>query len=169
MTNSVVSTLHQAASLGLPEGSETMAYGSTSFRPYRGRARGGRGFYRGAMRGGPPRASMKLDLRPKRLLVKGANGDAVQAVRDWYEVSCNPIFFDLGEVNKISHRRQDKWNPLMQWTKGSLSLSELEQQQSRHVQCHLRTQMTFLIIFDAGVGEGDEHSHSRTGPAFMAR
>ncbi|KAI0936116.1 hypothetical protein AcW1_000438 [Taiwanofungus camphoratus] len=77
----------EAASLGLPEGSETMAYGSTSFRPYRGRARGGRGFYRGAMRGGPPRASMKLDLRPKRLLVKGANGDAVQAVRDWYETT----------------------------------------------------------------------------------
>ena len=38
------------------------------------------------MRGGPPRASMKLDNRPKKLLVKGANADQVQSVRDWYEV-----------------------------------------------------------------------------------
>ena len=30
---------------------------------------------------------MKLDLRPKQLLLKGVSGDSVQAVRDWYEVS----------------------------------------------------------------------------------
>jgi RNA-binding protein 26 len=28
---------------------------------------------------------MKLDNRPKRLLIKGVNGDSVQAVQDWYE------------------------------------------------------------------------------------
>ena len=39
------------------------------------------------MRGGPPRGSMKLDNRPKKLLVKGVTGDQVQSVRDWYEVS----------------------------------------------------------------------------------
>lgn len=30
---------------------------------------------------------MKLDLRPKKLLLKGVSSDSVQAVRDWYEVS----------------------------------------------------------------------------------
>ena len=30
--------------------------------------------------------NMKLDNRPKKLLVKGAPPEAVQAVRDWYEV-----------------------------------------------------------------------------------
>lgn len=29
---------------------------------------------------------MKLDLRPKKLLIKGVSTDAVQAVREWYEV-----------------------------------------------------------------------------------
>ncbi|KAL6304235.1 hypothetical protein BKA93DRAFT_301444 [Sparassis latifolia] len=75
----------EAASLGLPEAAES-PYPSTSYRPYRGRGRGGRGFFRGAMRGGA-RASMKLDNRPKRLLLKGASGDNVQAIRDWYETT----------------------------------------------------------------------------------
>ncbi|KAI0336015.1 hypothetical protein GY45DRAFT_572451 [Cubamyces sp. BRFM 1775] len=75
----------EAASLGITETSETPAYPSTSYRPYRGRARG-RAFFRGAMRGGPPR-SMKLDLRPKKLLVKGAPAESLQAVRDWYETT----------------------------------------------------------------------------------
>ena len=38
------------------------------------------------MRGGPPRMNMKLDNRPKKLLVKGASVESLQAVRDWYEV-----------------------------------------------------------------------------------
>lgn len=38
------------------------------------------------MRGGPPRASMKLDNRPKKLLVKGVSEENSQALRDWYEV-----------------------------------------------------------------------------------
>ena len=29
---------------------------------------------------------MKLDNRPKKLLVKGASAESLQAVRDWYEV-----------------------------------------------------------------------------------
>ncbi|KZT21695.1 hypothetical protein NEOLEDRAFT_1158122 [Neolentinus lepideus HHB14362 ss-1] len=74
----------EAASLGLPDASSS--YGSTSYRPYRGRGRGGRGFYRGAMRGGPPR-SMKLDNRPKKLLVKDVPNDSVQGVRDWYDTT----------------------------------------------------------------------------------
>ncbi|KAF8203306.1 hypothetical protein BJ912DRAFT_1019043 [Pholiota molesta] len=40
----------------------------------------------GFMRGGPPRASMKLDNRPKKLLVKGVREDGSQALKDWYEV-----------------------------------------------------------------------------------
>ncbi|KAI0307595.1 hypothetical protein B0F90DRAFT_1675092 [Multifurca ochricompacta] len=42
-------------------------------------------FYRGAARGGPPRASMKLDNRPKKLLVKDVGSDGIQVLRDWYE------------------------------------------------------------------------------------
>ncbi|KAH9853210.1 hypothetical protein C2E23DRAFT_778151 [Lenzites betulinus] len=75
----------EAASLGITEASEAPAYPSSTYRPYRGRARG-RSFFRGAMRGGPPR-SMKLDLRPKKLLVKGAPAESLQAVRDWYETT----------------------------------------------------------------------------------
>ena len=44
------------------------------------------------MRGGPPpRASMKLDNRPKKLFVKGATADQLQGIRDWYEVRL-PLF-----------------------------------------------------------------------------
>jgi RNA-binding protein 26 len=58
-----------------------------TYRPYRGRGRVARSYYRGAsLRGGAPRASMKLDNRSKTLLLKGVNNDSVQAVRDWYEV-----------------------------------------------------------------------------------
>jgi len=80
----------EAASLGLAEaGSETHAYNG-SYRPYnyRGRGRPARSFYRGSsLRGGPPRASMKLDNRPKKLFIKGVSDDSVQAIRDWYETT----------------------------------------------------------------------------------
>lgn len=49
------------------------------------------------MRGGPPRMSMKLDNRPKALLVKGApssDPEIVQAVRSWFEVSIAFRLFD---------------------------------------------------------------------------
>jgi RNA-binding protein 26 len=76
----------EAASLGIPPTTTDTSYGAP-YRGYRGRGRGSRGaFYRGAPRGGPPRASMKLDNRPRKLLVKGVREDAVQALRDWYEV-----------------------------------------------------------------------------------
>ncbi|KAK1229388.1 hypothetical protein PQX77_007565 [Marasmius sp. AFHP31] len=71
----------EAASLGIPD-SPADGHHTGAYRPYRGR---GRGFTRGAFRGGPPRASMKLDNRPKRLLVKGVGAEGLQAVRDWYE------------------------------------------------------------------------------------
>lgn len=72
----------QAASLGIdPLAEHASAY------PYRGRGRGrGRG-YRGGPRGGSVRASMKLDNRPKKLLIKDVGSDGVQSVRDWYEAS----------------------------------------------------------------------------------
>lgn len=81
----------EAASLGLSDaGAEPSWGGSGSYRPYRGRGRGSsRSYYRGAGpgRGGPPRASMKLDNRPKKLIVKGAKQDSEQGVRDWYETT----------------------------------------------------------------------------------
>ncbi|KAJ7492871.1 hypothetical protein FB451DRAFT_1361303 [Mycena latifolia] len=81
----------EAASLGLSDtGAEPSWGGAGSYRPYRGRGRGSsRSYYRGAgpARGGPPRASMKLDNRPKKLIVKGAKEDSTQAVRDWYETT----------------------------------------------------------------------------------
>ncbi|KAF9270442.1 hypothetical protein L218DRAFT_982974 [Marasmius fiardii PR-910] len=71
----------EAASLGIPDSPSESHYTST-YRPYRGR---GRGYSRGAFRGGPPRTSMKLDNRPKRLLIKDAGSDGLQAIHDWYE------------------------------------------------------------------------------------
>jgi RNA-binding protein 26 len=75
-------TYLQAASLGIAE--TEPSFGS-SYRTHRGRGRGGRGFHR-SIRGGPPRGSMKLDNRPKKLLVKGVRTENVQALRDWFEV-----------------------------------------------------------------------------------
>ncbi|KAH9049466.1 hypothetical protein EDB84DRAFT_1037590 [Lactarius hengduanensis] len=74
----------EAASLGIDPLTESApAY---PYNSHRGRGRGrGRAFFRGAARGGPPRAGMKLDNRPKKLLVKDVGSDGVQAVRDWYE------------------------------------------------------------------------------------
>ncbi|KAG1749685.1 uncharacterized protein EDB91DRAFT_1046474 [Suillus paluster] len=77
----------EAASLGISETSAETSYGAP-YRGFRGRGRGARGaFYRGAPRGGPPRASMKLDNRPRKLLVKGVREDSLQALRDWYETT----------------------------------------------------------------------------------
>jgi len=77
----------EAASLGISPTSTDTSHGAP-YRGYRGRGRASRGtFYRGAPRGGPPRASMKLDNRPRKLLVKGVREDAVQALRDWYETT----------------------------------------------------------------------------------
>ncbi|KAJ7783515.1 hypothetical protein DFH07DRAFT_189523 [Mycena maculata] len=78
----------EAASLGLSDSPAETSWGG-SYRPYRGRGRGARSYYRGAgpARGGPPRASMKLDNRPKKLVVKGAKEDSTQAVRDWFETT----------------------------------------------------------------------------------
>ncbi|KAI0085645.1 hypothetical protein BDY19DRAFT_964935 [Irpex rosettiformis] len=76
----------EAASLGISEDS-TPTYSGPGYRPYRGRGRGGRSFYRGNMRGGPPRGSMKLDNRPKKLLVKGVSSEEIPSVRDWYETT----------------------------------------------------------------------------------
>jgi RNA-binding protein 26 len=59
---------------------------NTSYRPYRGRGFRARGLVRG--RGGPPaRGSMKLDNRPRKLLIQDIpNEEAVQTVRNYYQV-----------------------------------------------------------------------------------
>ncbi|KAL4268008.1 hypothetical protein AB1N83_000733 [Pleurotus pulmonarius] len=77
----------EAASLGISEhGNHPPSYGG--YRPYRGRGRGApRSYYRGAIRGGGPRTNLKLDNRPKKLLVKGVKEHDLQAVRDWYETT----------------------------------------------------------------------------------
>jgi len=85
----------EAMSLGLDSALPSSSGGV--YRGYRGRGRGGPrgGYFRGAvMRGGPPRASMKLDNRPKKLLVKGVGEEHLQTLRDWYEV-CNSFHFLL--------------------------------------------------------------------------
>jgi hypothetical protein len=38
---------------------------------------------------------MKLDNRPKRLLVRGVGPDGVQTVRDWYEVRLDALYISL--------------------------------------------------------------------------
>lgn len=82
---------YQASRLGVPEAeinAASAAPSSSPYRPYRGRGFRTRGFFRGGTRGGPPRASMKLDNRPRKLLIQGvpANDEAVQAVRNHYQV-----------------------------------------------------------------------------------
>ncbi|TFK19891.1 hypothetical protein FA15DRAFT_154339 [Coprinopsis marcescibilis] len=84
----------EAASLGISESGETAYSGYRG--GYRGRGRGRGSFYRGGppiMRGGPPRGSLKLDNRPKKLLVKGIDESQSQTVREWYE--------SLGQVDNI--------------------------------------------------------------------
>ncbi|KZW02091.1 hypothetical protein EXIGLDRAFT_760307 [Exidia glandulosa HHB12029] len=87
----------EAASLGISDPSAAAAggYGAGGYRPYRGRGRGARGgFYRG--RGAMPMRSMKLDNRPKKLLIKGTAGDddALQTVRTWFDT--------MGQVESAS-------------------------------------------------------------------
>ncbi|KAG5648152.1 hypothetical protein DXG03_006106 [Asterophora parasitica] len=91
----------EAASLGIPDGPLESTYGG-SYRPYRGRGRGIARGYRGAMRGGPlPRASMKLDNRPKKLLVKGVREENTQALRDWFETTGQMDTVDRTESGDI--------------------------------------------------------------------
>ena len=79
--------LLQALRLGISDTTGEPVYSSGSYRPYRGRGRGTRGYFRGMGRGAMPRSSMKLDNRPKTLLIKGVPSENVQIIRDWYEVS----------------------------------------------------------------------------------
>ncbi|KAF8807181.1 hypothetical protein BYT27DRAFT_7137640 [Phlegmacium glaucopus] len=77
----------EAASLGLDA---PLPSSSSGYRGHRGRGRGAsRSYFRGGpvIRGRPPRGSMKLDNRPKKLLVKGVHEDGSQALRDWYETT----------------------------------------------------------------------------------
>ncbi|KAF9229674.1 hypothetical protein BS17DRAFT_33650 [Gyrodon lividus] len=91
----------EAANLGIPEGGDH-AHGGGSYRPYRGRGRGARStFFRGAIRGGPPRGSMKLDNRPRKLLVKGVREDAVQVVREWFEIMGQLDSVDSAGPNEV--------------------------------------------------------------------
>ncbi|KAJ4476761.1 hypothetical protein J3R30DRAFT_3488695 [Lentinula aciculospora] len=77
----------EAASLGISDDPHS-SYLGPPYRGYRGRSRGARGsYFRGGPRGGPPRTSMSLDNRPKKLLVKGVSGGNEQALRDWYETT----------------------------------------------------------------------------------
>ncbi|EIW86506.1 hypothetical protein CONPUDRAFT_133927 [Coniophora puteana RWD-64-598 SS2] len=89
----------EAASLGIAE------QGEAPPAPWRGRGRGrarGRApFYRGAAWSGPPRGSMKLDNRPKKLLLKGVSANNVQAVRDWYELSGQVDSVETGESDEV--------------------------------------------------------------------
>ncbi|TFK76880.1 hypothetical protein BDN72DRAFT_890677 [Pluteus cervinus] len=97
------SHLRQAASLGISETPPTYPAYAGGFRPYRGRGRGApRGYYRGAIRGGgPPRGSMKLDNRPKKLLVKGVTDESVQALKGWYDIGGQVDSFEAQEDGKV--------------------------------------------------------------------
>ncbi|KIJ45498.1 hypothetical protein M422DRAFT_74981 [Sphaerobolus stellatus SS14] len=81
----------EASKLGLPEaeGDSSQPPYSSSFRPYRGRGFRARGAPRGGFvgRGGPPRSSMKLDNRPRKLLIEDvpATEEAIHAVRTYYQ------------------------------------------------------------------------------------
>ncbi|KAB5594300.1 Zf-CCCH domain containing protein [Ceratobasidium theobromae] len=72
----------EAASLGL----NTEAPQTHSAPPFRGYNPRGRGAWRGRGRGGPPRGSMKLDNRPRTLIVKGLpdTSEAKESARAWF-------------------------------------------------------------------------------------
>lgn len=72
----------EAASLGISETEQVYSPYSGYTRPWRGRGRGRGSYFRG--RGGPPRASMKLDNRPRKLLVKGVPEESVEVAQNWY-------------------------------------------------------------------------------------
>ncbi|OCB88593.1 hypothetical protein A7U60_g4296 [Sanghuangporus baumii] len=77
-----------------------------SYRGFRGRGRG-RASFRGAVRGGPPRGSMKLDNRPKALFIKGVSShdpDVVQAVRTWYEAGGQLASLDVHDNESLIAR-----------------------------------------------------------------
>jgi hypothetical protein len=62
------------------------------------------------MRGGPVRGSMKLDNRPKKLLVKGVHEDGSQALRDWYEVrDLFPFIHIFGLGSQTLSSFSDDW------------------------------------------------------------
>ncbi|KAJ7597267.1 hypothetical protein C8J56DRAFT_919638 [Mycena floridula] len=86
----------EAASLGISDTPEP----TQGYRPYRGRGRGGRG-HRGAVRGAPPRQSMKLDNRPKKLHIKGVNTEGLQALQDWYETTGQVESFTTTENGEV--------------------------------------------------------------------
>lgn len=105
----------EAKALGITEVA-TQAYTPT-YRGFRGRGRG-RGAARG-MRGTPSRPSnMRLDNRPKALLVKGLsaqNAEVVQSVRTFYEVS---YLFGLLPCRYFTHldiRLLLQWRRLTYW------------------------------------------------------
>ncbi|CAE6529417.1 unnamed protein product [Rhizoctonia solani] len=72
----------EAASLGLNT-EAAPAYSTPTYRPYNPR---GRGSWRGRGRGAPPRGSMKLDNRPRTLVVKGLpdKPDAKESAMAWF-------------------------------------------------------------------------------------
>lgn len=72
----------EAASLGL-NSEAAPTYTTPAYRPYNPR---GRGAWRGRGRGAPPRGSMKLDNRPRTLVVKGLpdKPDAKEGALAWF-------------------------------------------------------------------------------------
>lgn len=120
----------QATSLGIdpmnPDADAATTSGSGPYPSYRGfaprgrgrgRARGRATFYTPRGRGGGPagRANMKLDLRPRKLLVKLGATDAekVGAVKGWFEVCLRDCCeaFSRGLTGCLArwHRRLGIW------------------------------------------------------------
>ncbi|KDN50347.1 hypothetical protein RSAG8_01683, partial [Rhizoctonia solani AG-8 WAC10335] len=94
----------EAASLGLnPE--VAPAYSTPAYRPYNPR---GRGAWRGRGRGAPPRGSMKLDNRPRTLVVKVLpdKPDAKESAIAWFASfpECESV-----EVNESTNELEVKY------------------------------------------------------------
>lgn len=73
----------EAASLGINPDAPLSAPAPSYRGGFRGRGRGrGRGYFRGGAPG-----SMKLDNRPKKLVLKGVGQDAVEHAKSWFEAT----------------------------------------------------------------------------------
>ena len=82
---------------------------------------------------------MKLDNRPKKLLVKGVADAGVQAVRDWFEVRYQSLRVVKVNTDKMLNRQQGRLIP------STLRRTAIWWLRSRHVQ--QRNRFVFFFLF----------------------
>ncbi|KAG8687196.1 hypothetical protein FRC09_013644 [Ceratobasidium sp. 395] len=108
----------EAASLGLnAEGAPT--HPTPSYRPYGSR---GRGAWRGrGGRGGPPRGSMKLDNRPRTLVVKGLpdTPEAIESAKAWFSSFPESELVEVNPTGELEVKYKTRFSAEQALTSGA--------------------------------------------------